>query len=210
MPQRSAGLKREIDVLRRTLLPTSFNPIGVYTRPTRVQLKTRAFLVLSHAEIETFLEDWAKCIARACETAWNNSKRVSVPLAFLVSSVGEDFGGPTLLSSGTAKDSHQRFADMITQLFSDFYKNIKNNHGVKEINVLKLFDPLGVPRAAYPATLLPNLESLGEIRGVHAHTSGKSVTSVLDPETEYNRITTVLTDLKTFDQWLVSYRRAIR
>jgi hypothetical protein len=210
MAQRWAGLKREIEVLRREFLPHPFDPIGVYPRPIRVKLNTRAFLVLSHAEIETFLEDWAKCLAKACEAIWNSSKRVSAPLAFLVSSVGEDVGGPTPISSAKAKDSHQRFAEMITKLFTEFYRSIKNNHGVKEMNVLSLFDPLGVPATAYGTTLLPNLESLGKIRGVHAHTSGKSVTSTLDPESEYKRINTVLTDLQAFDQWLVRYRRTIR
>jgi hypothetical protein len=81
---------------------------------------------------------------------------------------------------------------------------------VKEMNVLRLFDPLGVPATAYGATLLPNLESLGDLRGVHAHTSSKTVTSVLDPETEYKRISTVLTELDSFEQWLTAYRRTIR
>src|SRR5262249_33749727 len=156
-------------------------------KPTRVQMHTRAFLVLSHAEIETFLEDSAKSIVKACQTIWDRRKRVSAPLAFLISSVGKDVGRPTPLSSGTAKASRERFEDMMTSLVTDFYKRIKDNHGNKEMNVLALFDPLGVPATAYGTTLLPNLDSLGEIRGVHAHTSGKSVASVLDPETEYMR-----------------------
>jgi hypothetical protein len=210
MAQRWAGLKREIEKLRRELLPNPFDPTGSYPKPARVQLCTRAFLVLSHAEIETFLEDWAKHLAKACETIWQSSKRVSKPLAFLVSSVGEKVRGSTSISSANAQDSHQRFAEMITKLFIEFYTSIKDNHGVKELNVLRLFDPLGVPAAAYGATLLPNLESLGMIRGVHAHNSARSVPSVLDPESEYERINTDLKDLEAFDQWLVGYGRAIR
>ena len=88
-----------------------------------------------------------------------------------MSSVGGDVGEPTSFLLARPKDSHQRFADMITNLFTEFYTIIKNNHGVKEMNVLRLFDPLGVPATAYGATLLPNLESLGQIRGLHAHAS---------------------------------------
>jgi hypothetical protein len=55
------NLEREISVLRDQFLPDVFDPLGVYPNPTRVQAHTRAFLVLSHAEIEAYLEDWAKC-----------------------------------------------------------------------------------------------------------------------------------------------------
>jgi hypothetical protein len=69
---------------------------------------------------------------------------------------------------------------------------------------------LGIPATALGSTLLPSLDSLGKIRGAHAHQSAQAVVNVLDPETEFKRISAVLTDLVAFDQWLIGYRRKIR
>src|SRR5450756_2042674 len=49
-------LEREVLLLRRHFLPSGFDALGQYHRPTQVQSRTRAFLVLSHAEVESYLE----------------------------------------------------------------------------------------------------------------------------------------------------------
>ena len=71
MPSRRwKALSRQLEELRRQFLPTAFDPLGNYPKPLRVQAQTRAFLVLSHAELESFLEEWAKDIAQAAEGLW--------------------------------------------------------------------------------------------------------------------------------------------
>jgi hypothetical protein len=203
-------LKREIGTLRKHFLPNPFNPLGVYGERARVHAHTRAFLVLSHAEIESYLEGWAKEIARASEIVWNRSGRVVTPLACLLSSLGERIVPPTTLSTSGAKDSQQKLADAITKVFQRYYKLIKDNNGVREQNVLSLFGPLGVQSAAFSPTFLPTLDALGVIRGAHAHNSAKAVASVLDPETEHSRIDSLLTDMIVFDNWLTAYKRKVR
>lgn len=209
MTKRWSSLKAAIESLRVTLLPTPFDPTGVYPDTNHVQVHTRAFLVLSHAEIESYLEEWAKDIARASEKIWTSASRVTRPLTFLVAANAMRVADTDSLKQN-AKDSHRRFAELVAAVFLLFYKRIKVNNGIKERNVLRLFDPLGVPAVAYSPTLLPNLDTLGGIRGEHAHYSGQAVKSVLDPETEYKRIGEVLIDLETLEKWLVRYRRAIR
>jgi hypothetical protein len=76
--------------------------------------------------------------------------------------------------------------------------------------VLSLFSPLGVPSAAYTATLIPNLDALGSARGTHAHQGASAVVSMLDPETEYKRLDAILQDLAVFDHALAEFRRKIR
>ena len=63
---------------------------------------------------------------------------------------------------------------------------------------------------AFTPTLLPNLDALGNQRGVHAHQSAKAVVSVLDPETEYKQIEQLLMDIAVFDQWIVAYKTKIK
>ncbi|WP_307510600.1 HEPN domain-containing protein [Variovorax sp. W1I1] len=171
-----------------------------------MQAHTRAFLVLAHAEIETYLELWAKELARAAERAWTNSQRISKPLAFLLITTGAKIPAISLIP----KDTPQRLLDECSALFQRYYKQIKDNHGVKEANVLSLFGPLGAPASAFGTTLLPFLESFGEDRGNHAHHAARAVVNTLDPETEYNRVLNLLLELELLDEWLKKCRRGIR
>src|SRR5262249_12355984 len=210
MSKRLTALKKEIESLRKLFLPDPFDPLGSYPNINRVQAHTRAFLVLTHAEFETYFEEWAKEITRASETIWTNWKRVTTPLAFLLSWNDERLVLPETLSSPSTHDSNQKLGDHVAKLLQTFYKRIKDNHGVKERNVLNLFGPLGVPSTAFAPTLLPNLDALGTQRGVHAHQSAKAVVSVLDPETEYKHVEKLLLDIAVFDQWIVAYKTKIR
>ena len=171
---------------------------------------TRAFLVLCHAEIETYLEEWAKEIARSSEKVWNASGKITLPMGFLLATLSEGIGVPDNLVTPNSKDSPERLKEESVRLFQEFYKRIKDNHGIKERNVLDLFAPLGLPSSALGATLLPDLESLGKRRGLHAHHSVKAVLNTLDAETEYKSVKSVVKQLIQLDEWLVKYKRGIR
>jgi hypothetical protein len=135
---------------------------------------------------------------------------VTTPLAFLLATLAERIAVPDTLRVQNSKDGPQRLAEASAKLFQKYYKQINDNNGIKEKNLLTLFGPLGVPATALGTTLLPNLDSLGAIRGTHAHQSAKAVQSVLDPETEYKRVDALLADLAAMDEWLVTYKRRIR
>lgn len=203
-------LQVAVERLRLHFLPNPFDPLGNYSSPLRVQAHTRAFLVLSHAEIETFIEDWAKRIARSSEVCWSKSKKVTAPLAFLIASSAKRIESPKSLGGGIQKDSSQQFSDEVPRVFERFYKQIKGNHGVKEPDVLALLGSIGVPSTSFAPTLLPNLNSLGSLRGEHAHRAAKAVQNVLDPETEYLRVVNVVGDLSSLDAWLFDLNRRIR
>jgi hypothetical protein len=203
-------LQRETNRLRAHFLPEAFEPLGVYPNSARVQAHTRAFLVLSHAEIESYLEGWAKELARAAETTWTTSSKITRPLTFLFAILADRIAIAETLVGPSAKDSPQRLADASVKLFQRYYKVIKDNNGIKEKNFLALFAPLGIPAAALGATLLPGLDSFGALRGSHAHVSASAVASVLDPETEYKRVSDLVNDLGPFDDWLRAYNAKIR
>ena len=206
--KRLRTLTREIETLRKQFLPSQFDPLGQYAEFARVQAHTRAFLVLSHAEVESYLEGWAKEIARASEVVWASTAKMSAPLTYLVATLASRVVVSDTLQG--KKDTPTNFSDTATKLFQGYYKRINDNNGIKERNFLRLFSPLGIPGTVLGTTLLPNLDTLGAIRGTHAHQSAKAVPSVLDPETEYKRVGALLTDLAPVDQWLVDYKRRIR
>jgi hypothetical protein len=203
-------LRRDVELLRRQFLPDPFDLLGVYPNQERVHANTRAFLVLSHAELESYLEEWARELARASERIWLTSVRVTMPLAFLLSWSTERLGIPEKLGTPAGAIGRQKLAQIVTKLFQSYYKRVNDNNGVKEKNVLALFAPLGLAPSAFTAALMPNLDELGSIRGTYAHGARKAVTSVLDPETEYKRVMVVLKDLEVFETAAVAYRRGIR
>jgi hypothetical protein len=130
-------------------------------------------------------------------------------LAFLFATLSDRLEVPRALGP-KVKDSPQRLAEASERLFQKYYKHIKDNHGIREKNVLALFAPLGIPAGVLGSTLLPNLDSLGALRGAHAHQSAKAVATILDPETEYNRVTGLVDDLVVLDEWLGQYKRRVR
>lgn len=196
-------------MLRRQFLPNPFNPLGQYPNRNEVNAYTRAFVVLSHAEVETYLEGWAKDIARKAEDIWYTSRRITEPLAFLLASLSERIAAPRSLIGGE-RDSHEQLGASLKKVFQKYYKQVRDNNGVKEGNLLALFSPIGVPRSATSSTLLPMLSSFGASRGVEAHQSAQAVINLLDPETEFNNVTNLAKELLGFDKWLREYRRRIR
>lgn len=203
-------LKADVETLRQQFLPDPFNPLGIYIEQVKVQAHARAFLVLGHAEIESYIEEWAKEIARSSELLWQTSRRMSQPLQFLVASLSEKIAVPTTLIGASVKDSPQRLDDELVRLFQKYYKRINDNNGIKELNILALLGPLGVPISAFGSTLLPNLDYFGTLRGTHAHHAAQAVVTPLDPETEYRRAVDLVTDLADLDLWLVQTKRRIR
>jgi hypothetical protein len=222
MPQSSRwkALRLEVDSLRLHFLPDPFDPVADYSASDRIQSLTRAFLVLCHAEVETYLEDSAKDLLGACDKVWRKSKRIPSPLAFALAiycirSGGDKRGGkkisvPDKVNASRTVDAPDALDSQLQSALTDMHSRVKRNHGVKEANVLNLFYPLGTPFSAFGSTLLPNLNSFGALRGEHAHKSQRSVRSALDPETEYKRVVNLVEDLRSLDSWLANARRRIR
>lgn len=107
------SLKRGVLILRAQLLPSAFHPLGVYPRSKDIQARTRAFLVLSHAEVESYLEEWAKDIARKAETLWSSKRRTSTPLLCLHASLGKPLGNVETLNGANVRDPEARLSDSV-------------------------------------------------------------------------------------------------
>ncbi|RYD84466.1 MAG: hypothetical protein EOP84_05415 [Verrucomicrobiaceae bacterium] len=195
-------LEREARRFRKELLPKAFDPLGIY--PRSVQTHTRAFLILSHAAVETYLEGRAKRIARRAEEVWKKDGKITRPMAFLV---GYYDGG--IESPINRKCPDFQMTELAKDVFLKYYKIIKDNHGVKTDSVYAIFSRLGVNHVSFGTVLLPELDSFGTDRGGHAHHSAKAV-EVLDPEIEWKRVERILTELEAFDSVILKYLSGIR
>lgn len=195
------NLQGEIRRLRKQLLPVQFDPLGRY--PPAIQTRTRAFLVLSHAAIESYLEEEPKRIVRKAEELWKNTGKIVRPIAFLLAHRAQALSSP----SGTANYCPEAdIATVLPPILIEFYTLVRKNNGIKEHNVAELFFRIGIERSAFGTSLLPDLSSLGSDRGEHAH-GGSRVVQYLDPEDTWDKVNGVVNDLEQLDAELREYAK---
>lgn len=202
-------LKKSTKELRTHFLPRIFRPLGDYPRATRVQAHTRAFIVLVHAEIERYLEDWSQEMTDACEAKWDTLLRITKPLSCLLAASEEHIRLPASQSDIQQEEMDARVNGIIKTVIKSHKTIIKNNNGIKEANLLDLFAPLGLPSTALGSTLVQNLDYYGKSRGDIAHKSQKAVANILDAETEFKRAESLIQDIESLDLWLVKCKRSM-
>jgi hypothetical protein len=196
-----------IKELRRLLLPSKFDPTGTYKDPLRVTTRALSFRVLAHAEVETYLEDRALDVATTALKAWEEGRHVSIVTLHLVAFGGMDTARPpdTLTTSDPQKQkdwaARVEVDDRFGRCVSDFYRRVsKENHGIKEKNILEMFIPIGFDMSKCEPLFLQTMSSFGESRGTVAHTSGKGyVQKGVDPKDEYQTLEDILAGLGQID-----------
>ncbi|MCJ2029175.1 hypothetical protein MKK50_07120 [Methylobacterium sp. J-043] len=200
-------LAERIKELKRLLLPSRFDPTGTYKDPLRVTTRALSFRVLSHAEVETYFEDRAIEIATTALKSWKDHKFVSVVTFHLLGFSGIETSRPppTLEPPDRhkAKDWSAKLLidDRLTRCVSGFYHRVhKENHGVKEQNIIDMLIPLGYDMSLCDPLFMQKMSSFGEARGATAHTSGKGhIKKAVDPKDEYNVLREILDGILPID-----------
>jgi hypothetical protein len=99
-------------------------------------------------------------------------------------------------SQGSKKvpDGKIKINKKIDSAIESFNRAIKQNHGIKEANLLALLLPIGIDTDDLDdPTWLATMKTFGEERGVVAHSSSTSPTiQVPDPATELGRIVHII------------------
>lgn len=119
----------------------------------------RGYKVLCHAEMEYYFEEIARIILNESLWNWRNNKKVTLPI------VG-------LLANYEKVDTNDSVSTKINKIANDYNNMIsKNNHGIKEENLKKIFGNLGIDISELDAVWIAALSSYGSSRGTIAHTS---------------------------------------
>lgn len=177
-------LSRRITELRRYMLPARFDPTGTYSK--RVHERARAFRLLVHAEFEAFIEDRVTDILDARYTQWQATRKTSrclVSLAAYHEGV-QVRNEPTSLLTPPQKTSPLLEARIEKAKNALRYYAKSKNHGVKEVNLLKLLMPLGIEAHEFDLTWLATINSWATQRGEYAHQSGTKLQVLPDPYDE--------------------------
>jgi hypothetical protein len=182
------NLKKRISSLKKQFL--SFNPSDSLLPQNQDNL--RAFKLLVHTEIESYIENSVLAIWNKCENEWKTNKRVITPLVFLVMFSTSRFEADDKNNKPLTKDAR------ISQILMSFKSVINDNNGIKKKNILKLVIPFGVDYSHIDQTWLSTIDSYGSSRGEVAHKSF-AVQQPLDKNNELKNLDFVLKGLSKID-----------
>ena len=147
-------------------IPTLSSSMRVGHLPSPAEYDAvRAYLVLSHAEVEQFFEDCATLIVVKAtrHRAAGRRSRVDAfaPIAYR-ERVVRDFGRVRSAIQVALEEHNQYIA--------------RKNHGIALMNIAQLFGPLGLECSIIDPTYVAALDTLRAKRGECAHSSAVSVT----------------------------------
>ncbi len=191
--------------MRLHFLPHQWDPTGSYSE--RKLDRARAYRILTHAEIEFFVENIVLDIVEREFRQWSESRKPSHIIICLMaaSKVGWqdveteplDLGRidpPIIKKEDTAIDQ------IIERAVEQYRDIVRNNNGIMERNLKRLLMPVGIALSELDQTWLNNMSSFGGKRGFVAHTSRLVVTTPPDPQTEKQTVDVLLAGLKGLDE----------
>ena len=206
MPRRSVRfrtLTEELNRLKKQFLP-KISPTGLYS--DRQLALTLAYRVLAHAEIEAYLEDRVWEVVIDAKNDWDRTGKTRRTLMGLLAFSGQTMDTPPdkLTPTNSSQDAWNKklkIAKKIDSAINCFNGVIKQNHGVKEANLLALLLPIGIDSDDLDAALLATMNTFGEQRGLVAHSSATSYRTVQppDPATELSTVEQIKNGLEQVD-----------
>lgn len=206
--QRFRLLRKNVNKLRKLLLPSKFSPTGVYTASMRVSMRALSFRVLAHAEIETYFEERAIEISKTAWNSWKNNRHSSCVILHLLGYSGQTIGiPPDSLQPPPNKngrkwsDEESSIKDRLERSVTKYIYNVSHqNHGIKEKNILSIVLPLGFDVGKCDQLTLTTLDQFGSERGAAAHSSALgAVTQLVDPQNEFSKVRGIIEELMPFD-----------
>ena len=94
------------------------------------------------------------------------------------------------------------------EIFSEMQTHVTNvlqeNHGIREDNLKKLLEPLGIPTSQFDQIWLNDMDTFGKLRGNFAHTSPQIAPSI-SSDTAVNDVKKLMVGLEKFDGYLTTY-----
>lgn len=178
--------KRILQIQKNFKFKQSFNGI------TELQSdRLRGLRLLCHAEFEDYFESIALKMLDIAEKRWEDRKIANYNLL-------------SLCVWHEKIEKNETSNTKVKMIISDFRKEVKSNHGIKEENIRKLFCPLGYKIDDFDTLFISTLSSFGVLRGETAHTSAKRTQQPLDQSTELELIKNLLLGIEEFEKVLNS------
>jgi hypothetical protein len=210
--ERFVQLQAQLATLRAHLLPDPFEETGLYDNQEKVATAALGYRVLAHAEIEAYFEDRALEVANRASLAWEKTMHISKVSLCLLAFSGREMALPPETLDPPTENKRKAWPMMLdvgerlTPVVAAYnYYVRRENHGIKEKNLLALLLPIGVDPTKLDPTFLAGIESFGSMRGQTAHTSSQvAIRRAVDPKEELNRVESLLPGIEAIDALLDS------
>jgi hypothetical protein len=197
------NLKKQILKLRSHLLP-KFSQTGQYSKV--VHTRTLSFIFLSHAEMESYLEQRGKEVCQKAIEKFQNTGSLNrvVPSLLAFSGLKMELP-PEAIAQPQSRQVNWNdllyFKNRLAKAKEAYEKQVQSNNGIKEESILKILLPIGVNPDEIDTVWLADMNSFGIKRGEIAHTSIKvhRIITIPDPETEFNKVNDLLNGLEAID-----------
>ncbi len=178
-----------VSFLEKSLLP-KVKITGNYTKKESDLI--RSYILLVHAEIESYFEDIAKDKVTKAFKEWETNRKKSNCLLSVIT-----------FSSGEVLPKKHKLNNIEARIKSKIYcylGSLDKNHGIKSNNIYSMLLPIGIEENQFDETWLSTMDNFGITRGSIAH-STHSVQSQIDLTTEKNRINNhIMPEIKNLDE----------
>ncbi|MGG0418743.1 HEPN domain-containing protein [Priestia aryabhattai] len=162
----------------------------------KIQDYLKGYRLLIHAEIEHYIEEMSFLLVKKAFSRWKSEHHSSFVLTSIL--VYTDLG----LSIKQKDDRTKNILtldDRVNKAVTNYFRDISQNHGIKEDNLVKLLTPLGVGIEQLDQAWVATMNSFGSDRGTIAHKSARA-SQAIDASTEKNTISIILAGLKDLDE----------
>lgn len=161
------------------------------------QYRLRSYRLLSHAEIEHFIESKILSKVTTEKQKWQARGTITNCLSNLLAYRTVDLPGIStrLVEVSTGNDISFRLGRVITA----YESTVKRNNGIKETDIIPLLLAIGIDYTRLSQTLLNNMSSFGSNRGHTAHNSSK-VQQLIIPADEISTVQQIIQELRTIDE----------
>jgi hypothetical protein len=191
--QQLRALLARLKALEKHFLPRGlkFPATGVYSQ--REEDQGRAYVLLVHAELESYFEDRTEELLTKASIHWQKHSACNKLLRRLLRSHLDKKGKPW--------EPIQPVGQAVTAAIN-FHKNIvNNNQGVKEDNLLQMLFPIGIDYRDLDSAWLSTMNSFGASRGEFAHNAHIKTRQAIDLQSQYRTIKgSILPELKKLDK----------
>jgi len=172
-------LVSRINLLEIHLLP-NVKISGNYTK--RESDLIRSYVLLAHAEIESFFEEIALVKIQKALAKWSLNRTKSNCLLSVMSFCAGEINWDSIPNTNKDKLSFR-----INRIVTHYINKLDSNHGIKSNHIYNILLPIGVEEHQIDNTWLSTMDNFGARRGSIAH-STISAQNQIDLVTERNNI----------------------
>jgi len=187
-------LAKRILFLENTILPPS-KINGNYTKKESDLI--RSYVLLVHAEIESYFEDIAENKVLKSLNKWMSNRQKSNCLLSVMAFCSAEINWDNIQNANKEKLDFR-----VNKVVRHYIDRLDKNNGVKAKNIRNILLPIGVEEHELDETWLNIMDSFGATRGMIAHSTIR-VQTPIDLVTEKNNINqNILPEIQRLDELL--------